>query len=1028
MKKLMFTIALLLVTIGTVLAQSGQVSGLVTDANDGSPLPGVSVSVKGTTTGTITDAEGRYSVRVSGGQTLVFSFVGCKTQEFRINNQAVIDAVMEPDVVSMDEVLVVAYGTTRRSSYTGSAQKVAADQLSASRGESLEKTLSGKATGVRVTSATGDPGSSGDIQIRGIGSITGTTTPLYIVDGVPIVTGKFGNSGISSNVLSSISPQDIESLTVLKDAAAASLYGSRAANGVVIITTKKGREGTTKLNFSASYGISEIATDSYKQMSGPEYIEYERAAILGYRLRALDALVPGGANYGNPEVLAQAETWVTENLSDWSLVDDPEVDTDWWSAIYGKGYDREYQLSASGGNEKASFYTGLGYKDVDGIVAMYGFKRYTGTINIESSLRKWIDISFNTMLSYTDQTGRTDQSGQSQGINTASPLSLIMAGNPTSRIYNDDGSLNLNASFDTRVKNSLYALLPEQSYTNNKTYRVISSGAASVKFSDQFSFKSTNAVDFFTVEGFRRWSPASIDGASLNGLGERPTNLTSQLTTSNLLTFNDTFGTHSISAIAGFEAQLYNNTSIFTSASNYSTDKLEELSVGQPRVAYSNKFGRYLQSWLANVNYNIAEKYYLAGSIRFDESSQLGIDKRRALFYSASASWRFSNESFIASDWLSDGKLRFSYGTNGNLPGNSYDHYGLYDFGGIYGPESAIYLSQPENKNLGWEMSHNMNVGTDLTLFDRITLSAEYFYKYTRDLLLSVPTSYATGFSEALQNSGEISNRGIEAELHISDLLRSKLVWNIDLSVSTLKSTVEKLPGGKDILLGDGNHYIYREGGDLYTFYLPVWHDVDPECGLARFLIDPELPATEENFTYYYSAAKRGPVAKAYPDLMGGFNNSFSIGGFSLNVLVTYQFGGNMFDYPGYFQKNHGIRHGTWNYAKEVAENYWKKPGDVAKYPRPVVFWSARPDRWSTLHILSTDFIRLKELSLSYRIPKSLTNRIGIENLTVTGSSNNLALLYQAEKHVDPEVSLNGYRTVDTPLARTYTLGFNIDF
>jgi len=1028
MKKLLFSTVFFVLMALSAAGQEIQVSGNVRTSDDGMTLPGVSVVLKGSTTGTLTDQDGNFRISATEGQTIVFSFVGYRTQEVTVTGNSPVMVTLDPDVLKMDEVIVVAYGTAKRSSYTGSAQKVNSDQLSVTRSESVDKALVGKATGVRITSLTGDPGSSGDIQIRGIGSITGSTSPLYIVDGVPIVTGKYGNAILSSNVLSSVNPQDIESMTVLKDAAAASLYGSRAANGVVIITTKKGREGDAKFSFKASYGVSRIATDSYRQMSGPQYIEYEKAAFEGARLNQLNALVPGSVNYNDPATIQAAKDWVEANLSSLSYVDDPDVNTDWWSAIYGTGFDQDYQFSASGGGEKSRFYAGLGYKNVKGIVELTHFKRYNGTFNIDSKANKFIELSFNNMLSFSDQTGRGDQTNQAQGIATASPLSLIMSGNPTSRIYNDDDSYNLYASFNSKVKNGLYALQPEQSYTSNKTYRAISSGVITVKIASFLKFRSTNAVDYINVEGFRRWGPTSIDGQSLNGLGERPNSSVSQLTTSDIFIIDKKVEKHTFNAIAGFEAQSYNSLQIFTSASNFSTDKLEELAVAQPRVATSAKYEKYLQSYIANLNYNYDDRYYIAGSIRMDESSQLGIDKRKALFYSGSASWRFSEEKFLEGDWLDDGKIRFSIGTNGNLPADYYGHLGLYDFGGIYGSESAIWISQPENRSLGWEMSSNMNIGLDMTVLNRFSFSVEYFRKYTKDLLLDVPTSYLTGFTSALQNAGEISNKGIETEFHLADILNSEFKWNVDLSLSTLKSTVEKLPDGNDIIMGDGNNYIYSEGKDLYTFYLPVWYDVDPECGLARFLIDPELPATEDNLTYYYANAARGMVGKAYPDLMGGLSNTFSYKGFSVNILLTYQFGGNMFDYPGYFMKNHGVRTGTFNWAEEVAEDYWKQPGDIAKYPRPVYNWSARPDRWSTMHILSTDFIRLKEVSIRYSLPSGVTNKLGIDNMTASLSATNAVFLYQATKHVDPEVSLNGYRTVDTPLSRVITAGLTINF
>ena len=417
----------------------------------------------------------------------------------------------------------------------------------------------------------------------------------------------------------------------------------------------------------------------------------------------------------------------------------------------------------------------------------------------------------------------------------------------------------------------------------------------------------------------------------------------------------------------------------------------------------------------------------MAASLRSDESSKLGINKRRGTFYSVSGAWRFASEPFFQNDAITDGRVRFSYGTNGALPGGSYSYMGLYNFDATYGTSGGSYLSQLANNDLGWEKSKNMNIGVDFTLFDRFAFTLERFDKYTSDLLLAVPISYMTGASSITMNSGEISNRGWEFEFHGMDLLKTPLVWNMDFTLATLKATVEKLPDG-DIISGDGDLYIYREKEDLYSFYLPTYLGVDPESGIAQFAIDPTKPDTEDNRTSWYSRAGKMVQKSAYPKLSGGLGNTFSYKGLSLNVLLTYQFGGNLFDYPNYFFKNDGLRIYSFNNAKELVGNYWQKPGDIVDNMRPIYNNPRRSDRWSTRHIMSTDFIRLKELSFGYSLPKQWYSSIGLSNVELSFVANNLTYLYSATKNTELEVSINGYRTVDTPMARTFSFGINVGF
>jgi len=1019
MKKSLFSMLILFVIgLQSVLAQSREVSGVVTSADDGLSIPGVSVIVKGTTIGTTTDFDGNYSLNVPvNGKVLIFSFVGMTMQEREIGT-ATINVVMESESIGMDEVMVVAYGVAKKSSFTGAAQVVGSDRITGAKVESLDKALAGKVSGVRVASATGAPGSSGDIQIRGIGSITGSTSPLYVIDGVAITSGSFGHSEASSDILSTINPEDIASMTILKDAAAASLYGSRAANGVIIISTKKGKAGKTKFNFKANYGISEMATNSYEHMGGEAYYDYLHKSLENYYYNGQGILHTDrtGAQTEAGIAFANDNIWIERKNG-----------ANWTDEVYGHGKDQDYQLSVSGGSEKNQYYISAGYKSVEGLVSNRSFDRYSSVININSKAKEWLDLSAKAQLSYTEQVGDRDQSDQAQGIGTTSPLSMVFSADPTQPAYNEDGSLNLSAGLG-KVNNPLQVLNSGDEFINTKTYRALNTLSGKVQVLPELSFTSTNSVDYVNVEMMEYWGPNSINGESVNGMGTRDQNRVITMTSSNVLNYSKTFNeVHNFSALAGFEVQDYEYLFVRATAKDYSTDKLTELSSGKADVATSAIYSNFMQSFFGSVNYNFANRYYFATSIRQDESSKLGKDNRKGTFWSASASWRFTEEDFVDSSFLTDGKLRFSYGTNGTLPSGSYSHLGLYNFSGVYGPNSAIYLDQAANLDLGWEMSSNLNVGVDLTLFNKVSLSVEYFYKYTKDLLLEVPTSYVTGFDDALQNSGEISNQGLDIEIHANDILNSEFKWNADLALSTLSAKVEKLPGGSDILLGDGNLYQYSEGQDLYTFYLPTWNGVNNKTGFSEFLIDPTKGAAEDNLTINYSDAGRGPVAKAFPDFSGGFTNTFSYKGFTLTALTTFQYGGNLFDYAGYFFHHDGVR-GSFNLAKDVEGNYWTPENTTADNPQPVYGWANRPDKWSTKHIKSTDYIRLKEVGLSYKVPKHLYEKLGVNNVKVNLSVSNVVYLYAATKDMELEVNLNGYRTVDTPLARTYSLGVSVDF
>jgi TonB-linked SusC/RagA family outer membrane protein len=1010
-------------------AQTVQITGTVTSSEDGLSLPGAAIVVKGTTIGSITDLDGNYVINVPvDATTLVYSFVGMLSQEILIGGRTVIDVVLDPDIVGIEEVMVVAYRTVKKSEFTGSARVVDGEKLVVPGAESVEKSLSGKVSGVRVTSQTGDPGSSGEIQIRGIGSINGTTSPLYVIDGIPMETGNMGHYEKTSNILSSLNPEDIENMTLLKDAAAASLYGSRAANGVVIITTKKGKQGDTKYEFGASTGWASMASKSYEMMSGPEYHKYDQLAIENYIRDQYGSL---------PTVQDSVDLYKIL----YSSTLDPEVNTNWRDVVYRTARQQEYQLSASGGNEKTQFYLSGNFNDMEGIVNGSDFQRYSGRINVNHKPKDWLNFGVNQMLSYTIQKGYRDQSNQAEGIGISSPLGILMGANPTAPLYDVNGNTYPEATFlvNGHPEDLLNGKLQ---FIDTKTYRSLTNGMLQINFMPELFLKSTIGLDWVQAQNFEYWGPNSIDGEVWNGLGYRDVLTNIDITSSNILTFNKTAGIHNLSILAGFEASRKHIGFVAATAVTYSNEKLYELSNGQPEDNTSSFAGTSLLSYLSNIAYTIADKYYLTASIRTDGSSQLGMNNKWAAFWSGSAAWRFTKEDFVSNlNWLTDGKLRISYGTNGNLPPGAYTHLSLYDFNGGYGENSIMYIGSPGNKNLGWEKSNNMNAGVELTIFDRFSFIAEYYKKLTEGLLLNVPVSYLTGFASNWQNVGKLSNSGFDFELHSINMpATSDFKWRTDFTLSTQKSIVEELPNRRscirhnrilqyyeDIILSAFSLNIYSINKDLYSFYLPTWVGVDSQTGYGYFLIDPEDPDIPANRTRNHSEAGRSIVAKAYPDVIGGLSNTLSYKGFDLDILITYSFGGNMFDYPGYFSHHDGYRDGIFNLAKDVENNYWTKAGDEVDNPRPNLYDANRPDLWSSRHIVSTDHIRLKDVSLSYSIPSSAVEKIRFDHIRIYVRGTNLAMWTRA-KGIDPEVPLNGFRTVDTPPTKIISTGIQLGF
>ena len=1006
-----FIMAAFMMTSIIAAAQDLTVSGTVTDLT-GYPLEGATVMVRGTSSGTTAGADGSYSLKAAPDAELVVSYLGYLSQIIPVDGKSRVDFVLQEDMNFLDDVLVVAYGTMSESDFTGSAAQIKGEEVAKASKESIDKGMMGKIAGVRISSDNGDPGSAGSVQIRGVGSISAGTSPLYVIDGVVVSSESENDIQVgyrSTGVLNTLNPDDIESISVLKDAAAASLYGSRAANGVILITTKRGKKGRSSISYSGEAGVSRMAVGrAFDLLDGPQFIQYIKdAADNAYAMNP-------AYSYGET-----GETWA-------SWVADPsgQTSTDWKRQIFRNAFRHSHQLSLTAGNDMTQVYAGLGYSRNDGIVTGSYFERYSGRVNVDHKVNDWLKVGLRQMVSFTGSRGHSDQSDQSQGMGYATPVGVLTQSDPTAKPKNPDGTWNENVSWSGFTTNPHLLFDSDIQYNKSHSMRSMSNIDLEFTFNKALSLKNTFGYDYMDNKQYLWWAPSSIDGESMNGLSASYIFQNSDLTNSLILRYSDTLGdSHHLSAIAGLEVADHRSSYTYAAANNYPSDKLNALSTGQMYGTGGASYRSYMVSFLANANYDWAHRYYASASFRRDGSSRLGPDSRWANFWSVSAAWRISEEEFLqGSDLFSDVKIKASYGTNGNLPSAYYAYKGLYSASGGYGTDAAIYWSNPQNDSLGWEKSRNFNIGADWYMFNRVNLNLEYYHKYTSSLIFDMPASAVTGFSSYTANVGNLLNNGLEVEVSSQNISRNNFTWDTSFNITFQKSTVSNLPNdGADISYGDGGMYIHREGESMYSFYLPVWKGVDPETGLGEFWIDPNDHT--KGVTNWYSEAGSTIVGKAIPDFTGGLTNTFTFlkGMFDLSFLITFQSGGSMFDYPGYFTHSDGFRAASMNAAKDAAD-YWTPQNRDAAYPKPIMNNPYRWDRFSSRLIHSTDNIRMREITFGYNIPV----KEQLQNMRLYFKATNPFMIWSATPDIDPDVAINGYRTADVPATRAFVLGLSI--
>jgi TonB-linked SusC/RagA family outer membrane protein len=1051
MKRIKLFLWLLFLVSTIAIGQTVQISGTVTSQEDGSAIPGANVTVKGTTIGVITGTDGKYQIAVpTSATTLVFSFIGMGNQEIPINGRTTINAILATSLVAVDEVVVVAYGSVTKGSFTGSADKVTSGQIAKIQTASAAKALEGVAAGVQVTGGSGQPGSSANIRIRGIGSVNASSSPLYVVDGAPFD----GN-------LNSINTNDIESISVLKDATSAALYGARGANGVIIITTKKGSSGKSTINFRSTVGAVNRGIPEYDRVNPQQYYElmYEgwKNALVnasGYTPDAAAALASGSGTSG---IVTKLGGYNSYNVANDQLVGlDGKLNPaakllyydDWNKNLARTGVRQDYNLSLSGGNDKSSYFASVAYLDEQGTVKWSGYSRLTGRVGAESQVNKWLKMDVNLSGSTSKQSGFVDGSTA-----TTNPFYFGRMMGPIYPIWQRDATTgaivldgNGNNMFDLGGGTSIYKWAGHtRPYAPNSNLMVtlpldersteLNSYSARVgmeiKFLNDFKLRVTGNNDKSNYFITTYQNNMFADAEAVKGRSTKEYRIVNSFTFNQILTYNKAFGSHKISLMAGHENYSYKWDNVSATRTGYTiaTTQLVAGSVAEGSTSYEDQYA--LEGYLFRGDYTFSDKYYFSGSYRTDGSSRFFKDVRWGSFWSLGGSWRISKEPFLTSvSWINELKLKASFGEQGNDNINNY--YGWQSLFSINGYNNATYNgaihSQLENKSLKWEKNGNLNAGVEFELFKRVTGTVEYFVRNSSNLLFSVPLPQSTGLSSNWQNIGSMGNKGVEVTLAGDIIKTGGLLWNIEINATSYKNKITKMPFGSDgkpqeIISGTKK---LSEGHSIYDFWLREWAGVDPADGSALYyqdIKDADGNVTGRTTVKDQNAASYYYVGSSIPKVYGGITNTISYKGFDLSALVSYSLGGKMYDSNWATLMHTGSFGSAW--STDIL-NRWQKAGDITNVPRLQNSYAAATAA-SSRYLTDATFVSLRNVTLTYTFPASISKALDMSALRVFVSGDNLGL-YTKRKGMDPQQSFAGTADFTYIPSRVVSFGVNLTF
>ncbi len=987
MRKLTVLLAVLFgLGLQLTFAQSKNIQGTVRN-EEGKPLPFVTVSVKGTNQGAITNQDGAFNLEAEPSDSLKVSFVGMQTQIVPVGNNTNFDIVLKPTSTSLDEVVVVAYGTKRKRDIISSVSSVSAEEIENTPTSSFENALQGKTPGV-VMSSGARAGNVNSIRIRGTSSLSASSQPLFVIDGVPQTDYIMGYTGDNAQMspLSALNPNDIESIQVLKDASASALYGSRASNGVVLITTKRGKEGSTSINFSTQIGYQE-PTNFIDVLNGEQYTELFNEAFEN--------------TFGVEQVLGDpAEA----------------VNTDWIDRTMRKGMMQQYNLSANGGNEKTRFYASFAYSDDEGYTIGNNFKRMSGRLNLDHKVNERLSFKGNLSLSRVVN----DRVSGSNSISSASTLGLLTYPNipvygDGSDLYGPEGEYYHGPGVNLYSGFSRHNLVRDakESFHNSTTFKPAIVAGFEYKILDNLTFKNENSAEYIDMSDDIFWSRNSQDGRATNGFLQNLSYTRLNYLTTNTLRYSQTFNElHNLNAMGGYSFQRTDYKNFNISGKNFPSNDLHTMnSAAEITNGGGSESNASFESIFGRLSYDFDGKYLAEFSIRRDGSSRFGANHRYAIFPAGSVGWILSDEDFMQDvDWISLLKLRASYGLTGNsqimssatnaaaniLNYPSLDTYGA-GFG--YGGHPGLAPTQLPNPDLKWEQTAQFNVGFNIAMLNgRIEFEADYYNKQTDDLLLNVNLPATSGYTSYTENLGSLENKGVEFGL-TSHNLTGAFKWTTDFNMAFNRNKIIDIKGQ----IIDYRTARAMEGEPIGVYYTYEYAGVNPENGDALFV----NRNGEEVVGSELVADDRKIMGDPNPDFTGGLSNNFSYRGLSLKVFMQFSYGNEVFRDGGRFVATNM----SSIYNQQVSQlDRWQEPGDITDVPQARLFQS-NGDRASSRYIEDASYLRFKNITLAYNLPKSITDKMSVNNLKVYVQAQNWITITDYSGN-DPEVTSQGIANV----------------
>lgn len=1031
-------------------SQTKTITGTVTSATDNSPLPGVSVVLKGTTNGCATNFEGKFNLVIPNeSETLVFSFIGMITQEVPISGRTVINVKMQDEALEVDEVMVVAYGTSKKESFTGSAEVVKAEKLTKRVSANITKALEGQAAGIQTTSGSGQPGSGAEIRIRGFGSLNSSNSPLYVVDGVPYD----GN-------LNAINSNDVESIVLLKDASAGALYGSRGANGVVMITTKKGKEGKTSVELKFSQGFSNRGLKKYETLNSKEYIE---TVYQGYKNQLIyqEEIDPANAGQaaineliGANGVFGYQEEYNFYNLPVAELIDIKTGkiknnatcyhESDWLKEITNDNAQRkEYQILINSGTEKTKVFTSFAYLDEEGLLKNTSFERFSGRIGAEIEAKKWFKYGGNVNFAQT-----TSNYLSKTGSSTANVWNSAQFMAPIYPVYqrNRKGELILSKLGEKQFDYGTHR--PGGAQTNWNSVATLYEDKTELKFDnlsgrfhvdllgggihqviEGLSITSNFGFDFVNSNEFKYDNPLFGDAADAHGRLNKKNIRKLGYTWNQLLRYEKTIQQHKFNILVGHEFYEYKNNEFEGEKTGFPYAGIYELAAGSTLVKLTSFENNYsIESFLSNFNYDFKDRYYLSASFRRDASSRFHKDHRWGNFWSVGGSWRISEESFLNDvSFVNNLTLKASYGVQGN--DNINDYYAWQSLYDLSWPNSSIggaVLSSLGNEKIKWEENVNFNIGIESRFFDRVHFACEYYNRKTVDMLMKRPMPLSTGFANYWDNVGEMLNEGIELTTNVDIFKSHDFTWTANFNVATIHNEILKLDGEKDEIISGWR--IQKVGHEINSFYLPESAGVDPQTGakLYKIMVKNDKGQMVEDVTDDKATAINNSkiVGSRIPDFYGAFGSEFTfLKNFDASFMTSFSKGGYIYDYV-YNDLMNPIYVGA-NYHKDVLKA-WKKPGDITDIPR-VENGTGFSRTATDNELVDASYFAIKNITLGYTLPKHLTDRIGLNNVRLYATLDNVAIFTKLDG-INPQHNFSGSTDyVYTPI-RTTLFGIDINF